>query len=91
MDLPSVNIKSTHTRVMMVNQNVQGRQQIDDGGDGGRRVLIPAQVDNDPGHVAKERDGDVGLDEREKRRDDAHIDDIVTKLWSVTDDVACKR
>lgn len=49
---------------------------------------IPADVNDDPGDVTQELDGDARVDERKQRRDDAERDDIVPELRPVADDVA---
>ena len=72
----------------MVDEHVERGQDVLDGLDRGRGVLVPAQVDHDPGHVPQEGDGDLGVDEAEERLDDAEADDVVPEVGAVADDVA---
>lgn len=51
-------------------------------------VLVTAKIDNHPGDVAQEADGNVGLHERQQRRHDAHLNDIISQMRSIADDVA---
>lgn len=51
---------------------------------GRRGVLVTAEVDDDPGDVAEEGDGDRRVDERQQRLDHAQGDDVVPALWAIT-------
>lgn len=48
------------------------------------RILVPAQVDDDPGDIPQEGDGDRGIDEGQQRLDHAQRDDIISTLRAVT-------
>ncbi len=50
--------------------------------------LISAQVDDDPGDVPEEGDGNVRVDEGEEGLDHPQLDDIVAQRRSVADNVA---
>ena len=68
----------------MVDKHVESGQDLPDGLNGRRRVLVPAEVNHDPRHVAQERDRDFGVDEAEQGLDDAEPDDVVTEMRTVS-------
>ena len=56
--------------------------------DGWRRVLVPAQVRDGPGHVSQERDGDPRSCESEQGFNDPTLDHKVAQHGSVAGNVA---
>lgn len=78
--------EDVHVRV--VNEMTEGWKDLIDGLDRRRRVLVAAQVDDHPRDVAEEADGDVRFDERQQRLHNVHLDDVISKLRSIADDVA---
>ena len=77
-------VQKTYIDVGVVYQYAEGGQDLLDGLDGRGRVLVAAQVDDDPGDVSEEGDGDVGVDEGEQGLHHAHPDDQVSTLGAVT-------
>lgn len=47
-------------------------------------ILVAAEVNNDPGNIAEEGDGDRWVDERKQGLDHAQGDDIIPALWTIT-------
>lgn len=78
--------KDVHVRV--VNEVTEGRKDLIDRLDGRWWVLVAAQIDDNPGDVAQEADGNIRFNERQKRRNDAALDDIIAQLRSIADDVS---
>ena len=81
-------VRTTDIGVGVVDEGVEGGQQLADGVDVRRRVLVAAQVDDDPGDVAQETDGYRVGDKVQQDRHDAQTDDVVAQVRPVADDVA---
>lgn len=74
--------------VRVVNQMTKSWKDLIDGLDWRWWVLVATQVDDHPSDVAEETDGNIWFHERQQWRHDAHFDDIVSKLGSITDNVS---
>lgn len=47
-------------------------------------ILVAAEVNNDPGNITEEGDGDWWIDERKQGLDHTQRDDIIPALWPIT-------
>lgn len=47
-------------------------------------ILVAAEVNNDPGNIAEEGDGDRRVYERKQGLDHTEGDDIIPALWTIT-------
>ena len=72
-----------------MDQHVEGGKNFLDGVLGRGRVLVPAQVDDHPGDIAQERDGDLGVDETQQRLNNSKGNDVISQGRAVTNNVAC--
>ena len=50
---------------------------------GWRRILVPTQVDDYPGDVPQEGDGNLGVDEGEKGLNYSQLYDVVSQVGTV--------
>lgn len=48
------------------------------------RILVAAEVNDDPGNIAEEGDGDWWVDERKQGLDHTQGDNIIPALWTIT-------
>ena len=68
----------------MMNEHCQCWKNITNHVHGWRWIFVAAQVHHDPRDVPQERQRNIGIDEGDKRLDNAKADDIITALWAVT-------
>merc|ERR1719457_402301 len=81
------NCCSLNVNVGMVNELAEGRQQLLDCLNWRGRVLVAAQVHDNPCHVPEEADGNLGVDEAEKGLNHVQGNHVIAKLGSVANDV----
>lgn len=78
---------TTHVDVAVVDEHVECGQDVPNGLDWGRRILIPAQVDNHPRDIPEEGDRNLGVDEAQKGLHNTEINHVVTEVGAIAYDV----